>query len=190
MGLLDDAIHEHLELKRRRGADPGEVAREQREALDPVFPDESRSLDGEYQPEPAEEGDGELAAPVFAPMEDHPEPVSQQTPEGRDFSNVGQETAELDMRSVLDEVHEAPAGAASVGPVFARPARANPPAEPAQGDSLEWEMPAKAESRPAERDGGYEQTGDLGGHAGVGEQLQDEPGLGGGMSGQERLTFE
>ena len=36
MGLLDDAIREHLELKRRRGADPGEVAREQREALDAV----------------------------------------------------------------------------------------------------------------------------------------------------------
>ena len=36
MGLLDDAIREHLELKRRRGADPGEVAREQREALDVV----------------------------------------------------------------------------------------------------------------------------------------------------------
>jgi hypothetical protein len=34
MGLLDDAIREHLELKRRRGADPGEVAREQREVLD------------------------------------------------------------------------------------------------------------------------------------------------------------
>jgi len=27
MGLLDDAIRDHLELKRRRGADPGEVAR-------------------------------------------------------------------------------------------------------------------------------------------------------------------
>jgi len=36
MGLLDDAIREHLELKRRRGADPGEVAREQREALDTI----------------------------------------------------------------------------------------------------------------------------------------------------------
>ena len=34
MGLLDDAIRDHLELKRRRGADPAEVAREQREALD------------------------------------------------------------------------------------------------------------------------------------------------------------
>lgn len=36
MGLLDDAIREHLELKRRRGADPSEIAREETEALGPV----------------------------------------------------------------------------------------------------------------------------------------------------------
>src|SRR5690348_17134344 len=36
MGLLDDAIKEHLELKRRRGADPNEVERLEREALGPV----------------------------------------------------------------------------------------------------------------------------------------------------------
>ncbi|HWI07214.1 MAG TPA: hypothetical protein VNT54_06820 [Solirubrobacteraceae bacterium] len=36
MGLLDDAIREHLELKRRRGADAGEVARLETEALGPV----------------------------------------------------------------------------------------------------------------------------------------------------------
>src|SRR3954466_5545457 len=36
MGLLDDAIREHLDLKRRRGADPSEVAREEAEALGPV----------------------------------------------------------------------------------------------------------------------------------------------------------
>jgi hypothetical protein len=33
MGLLDDAIRDHLELKRRHGADPGEVARIEDEAL-------------------------------------------------------------------------------------------------------------------------------------------------------------
>jgi hypothetical protein len=33
MGLLDDAIREHLELKRKRGADPGEVERQEREVL-------------------------------------------------------------------------------------------------------------------------------------------------------------
>ena len=35
MGLLDDAIREHLELKRLRGADPSEVARDERAALGP-----------------------------------------------------------------------------------------------------------------------------------------------------------
>ena len=38
MGLLDDAIREHLELKRRRGADPTEVEQEEQEALGPVRP--------------------------------------------------------------------------------------------------------------------------------------------------------
>jgi len=36
MGLLDDAIREHLDLKRKRGADPGEIERLEREALGPV----------------------------------------------------------------------------------------------------------------------------------------------------------
>ncbi len=36
MGLLDDAIREHLELKRRRGADAGDISREESEALGPV----------------------------------------------------------------------------------------------------------------------------------------------------------
>jgi hypothetical protein len=35
MGLLDDAIREHLELKRRHGADPDEVAQQEREAFGP-----------------------------------------------------------------------------------------------------------------------------------------------------------
>jgi hypothetical protein len=36
MGLLDDAIREHLELKRRRGADATEISREESAALGPV----------------------------------------------------------------------------------------------------------------------------------------------------------
>ena len=51
MGLLDDAIREHLELKRRRGADPTEVARQEREALGPARrtapPGEEERLEGE-----------------------------------------------------------------------------------------------------------------------------------------------
>lgn len=36
MGLLDDAIRDHLDLKRSRGADPDEIARLEHEALGPV----------------------------------------------------------------------------------------------------------------------------------------------------------
>lgn len=55
MGLLDDAIREHLDLKRRRGADPTEIERAEREALGPVrrspeLPDE------DPLPQPAAEG--------------------------------------------------------------------------------------------------------------------------------------
>src|SRR3989441_5415491 len=71
MGLLDDAIREHLELKRRRGADPAEVARAQREALEPVPDREARSEPGDAaQGEPlGEEGPpaaGETLASVGA----------------------------------------------------------------------------------------------------------------------------
>ena len=47
MGLLDDAIRDHLELKRLRGADPGEVAREQKEALTPVLGDDAEPAEDE-----------------------------------------------------------------------------------------------------------------------------------------------
>lgn len=36
MGILDEAIRDHLELKRRRGGDPTEIERLEREALGPV----------------------------------------------------------------------------------------------------------------------------------------------------------
>jgi hypothetical protein len=36
MGLLDDAIREHLDLKRRRGADPSEIAKEEADVFGPV----------------------------------------------------------------------------------------------------------------------------------------------------------
>src|SRR5579859_3719841 len=53
MGLLDEAIREHLELKRRRGADPTEVERLEREALGPVRRIQAESAAGEV-PEMAE----------------------------------------------------------------------------------------------------------------------------------------
>jgi hypothetical protein len=59
MGLLDDAIREHLELKRRHGADPGEIERAEREALGPVRrmpePGDPVPYDGPY-----DEGDAAI----------------------------------------------------------------------------------------------------------------------------------
>jgi hypothetical protein len=60
MGLLDDAIKEHLDLKRRRGADPAEVERDEREALGPVrrnqAPDAPESADEASAPSAPDDG--------------------------------------------------------------------------------------------------------------------------------------
>lgn len=62
MGLLDDAIRDHLELKRRRGADPAEVEQAEREALGPVrrYPEGADELG--YDDESAVPG-GEVRLP-------------------------------------------------------------------------------------------------------------------------------
>jgi hypothetical protein len=57
MGLLDDAIREHLDLKRRSGGDPTEIERLEREALGPVRREPSPSIytgppAAEREPEP------------------------------------------------------------------------------------------------------------------------------------------
>jgi hypothetical protein len=136
MGLLDDAIREHLELKRRRGADPGEVAREERDALEPLF---------EQEPAPdAEVADGALDIGGL-PVEDrHVAPAAPAT--------LGQETAELDMAAVLEaDLHEG-----HQGDPIAHEALHAPAPEPVQGDSLEWEVPGDHQERPAEQIPGQE----------------------------------
>ena len=72
MGVLDDAIREHLELKRKRGADPAEVAQQEREALGP--------LRGGAAPATA---DAEPAAPEHAELDEpalDAEPVAPPPP--------------------------------------------------------------------------------------------------------------
>lgn len=95
MGLLDDAIREHLDLKRRRGADPTEVERAEREALGPVrrAPESGPGADTAperapfaYDQEEEEEGWSE------EPFEDAPAPRSR-----------GRRTAEPEPEADLDE---------------------------------------------------------------------------------------
>jgi len=112
MGLLDDAIREHLELKRRRGADPGEIALEERAALDPVY----RSQDA------AAEGPGGADEPTdthpVAEVEDDEvielglrEDAAGEAP-GPDAPVAAQETVEIDMEAVLaaEDEHDGPQG--------------------------------------------------------------------------------
>jgi hypothetical protein len=155
MGLLDDAIREHLELKRLRGADPSEVILEEREALDPVLREaEAAPSTGGVVPaeraasaNEAPVGLGRAADPATAPI--HGEP-----------RHLGQETVELDMRSVLgEEPLESVALRAEVdaAPPLARaaPARAgvgpSSPETSPTGDCLEWEVPGERRRSVSER---------------------------------------
>ena len=80
MGLLDDAIREHLELKRRLGADPADVERLEREAFGAQGAAEAAPDDAaEPAAEPAEvvaEPVPEPEAEVAPPPPPAPEPVA------------------------------------------------------------------------------------------------------------------
>jgi len=83
MGLLDDAIREHLELKRRRGADPEEVARQEGEALGDPRRGAFVQPGGETpEPEPpAMEAAPAEAAPIVEPEPAQPDPELAPEPE-------------------------------------------------------------------------------------------------------------
>lgn len=138
MGVLDEAIREHLELKRRRGADPGEVAREEREALAPVFEEDGE--EAVVSEDDLDEAAYELGNEESA--EEALEPAPAISPEDR-LAHVGQETAELDMQAVMDEDPDAADGGAPVGPIppEARVAASDPSREAVE-EVLDWDFPA------------------------------------------------
>ena len=164
MGLLDEAIREHLELKRRRGGDPGEIAHQERAALEPVFADEQAGLDGQAEldglPDPlADEPAGEVelqAAEVELQAAAEAAPADGGLEEGRfhsepqlaDFSSPGQETAELDMEAVLEQDGQYASDQAPAGPVAAGPTPGAPGGPAHQEDSLGWETPGRSGSEP------------------------------------------
>jgi hypothetical protein len=69
MGLLDDAIREHLDLKRRRGADPDEVARQETEALGPPQMGQFAPEEDDLADEPAGEAPDATEEPAVADEE-------------------------------------------------------------------------------------------------------------------------
>jgi hypothetical protein len=153
MGLLDDAIREHLELKRRSGADPGEVAREQHEVLDPVErePDALAPDDPMADVAPVQHADPAIEDPERGVMaggvaEDMPDDLADAPPQG---GERGDETAELDMRTVFDDGDATPGVAGGIRPADAE---GESPTEARAGDeeSLEWEMPGEDAPAPPE----------------------------------------
>jgi hypothetical protein len=122
MGILDEAIREHLDLKRRRGADAGELEQLENEAFgpptrpgEPDFPDRSEEGVEGVAEEPF---DGATAETTFMPAEEAVGPEAE-----------GSEA-------------EAPAVEASVVPPEAELAEG----EPAEGELAEAEL---AEGEPA-----------------------------------------
>jgi hypothetical protein len=183
MGLLDDAIREHLELKRLRGADPGVVAREEQAALSPVprQGDAANADEADNRPGLATHGDESLSAPG-PPL----------TADSANSELVGQETVEINMEAELaseDNFH----------PAADRDTDSRPAAHPANAgtisdESLEWEVPSEAEA-PAGRveldeDNGSGTDENLNQAEPVEDVLEETPDFLSETPEQERLWFE
>jgi hypothetical protein len=168
MGLLDDAIREHLELKRQRGADDDEVSRLERDALGPVVrgdeyvTDATSAGDESLSPEYEPMGAGEAAAAEYdhplsdvepaleqEPLAPEPGPVEPEPSQPEVREHVGQPTEEFDvesahaqeaLRSAAPEPDPASPAPASHEPPPPDPA---PPAPEPAHDGHDAQRPAK-----------------------------------------------
>jgi hypothetical protein len=137
MGLLDDAIKEHLELKRKRGADAEEVSRLEQEALGP--PQRGEFAGATAPAEPAEQT--EVAdAPLPAPPEESvaPEPVEPDLAEPEPEPRPEPEPSDMAAPAWLEDEPEPPEEPEEV-----------PEGEPVVLDQPTVEYAAPAEPEPA-----------------------------------------
>jgi hypothetical protein len=93
MGLLDDAIREHLELKRARGADPGEVERQEREVLG--------SMQQQAEFAPADEP--EAVEPESEELEPIPAAEEEPVVEADEAVDAGEEREPFDVEALEPE---------------------------------------------------------------------------------------
>jgi hypothetical protein len=179
MGLLDDAIREHLELKRRGGADPGEVAWEEQDALGSVTRDD-RAEQGDDGSAETDASTGDRSFIADAEPAPHVEP-----------STASQETVEINMEAELS------GEADSESPDVPRQERATPVTDPAYAedpaqDSLEWEVPGEPAQAPTAS--GHDDHRHLDGDGEDGEHVEDvleeTPDFLRETPEQERLWFE
>ena len=137
MGLLDDAIREHLELKRRHGADPQEVARQEDEALGPI---------GGHEPQPEPEPELEPEEPLGdEPPAPYEPPTAQEPEHEHEPLHVAEEPAEepaFELQQPTRQFSLEEVQAATSGPEA--PAEPPPPAE-AEAPPAEDVVPADDE---------------------------------------------
>jgi len=180
MGLLDDAIREHLELKRLRGADPGEVAREEQDALGSGRRAAETAADARVDQE------GEMSIGVDSSVFEASDPADPPT-----RAATGQETVEINMEAELrspageEAVARADGGAAPIG----HPAHTPPDAE----ESLEWEAPGDRRKGTDNQAGYADDTGAQqpdGKNEHVEDVLEETPDFLRETPEQDRLWFE
>jgi hypothetical protein len=113
MGLLDDAIREHLELKRKHGATDEEISRAEQEALAPARRDPAAGagvppLEHVAGEEPV--AAGEPPPPTMPPADDAPPPpdLGAPLPEEEELpgADVGQPTEAFTPVDVIEEPDE------------------------------------------------------------------------------------
>ena len=131
MGLLDDAIREHLELKRRHGANPDEVSRQEEEVLG------AAQGAAEFAPS------GEGADPEADEIEPPPEP--EEAPTGADEDPWLDDGAD---EVPADDTLERPAAVAAPEPEPEPEPEPDPEAEPAESEDVLEETPEFLQETP------------------------------------------
>jgi hypothetical protein len=153
MGLLDEAIREHLELKRQHGADPTEIAREEREALGPPVRETHEVLATAAPggvPADAAPAAPEAAAPApeaVPPLPPEPVQADPHVEPGQEVPHTSQSTAPFDAEEAFAEEDAAAATAPAEPPPVEPEAAEPPPVEPATPEPAPVE-PATPEPAP------------------------------------------
>jgi hypothetical protein len=157
MGLLDDAIREHLDLKRRRGADPTEIERAEREALGPVRrgpeitgdepapPESDPELEAGYPESDAAPPDPEAGHPALdsEPWEPFQEDPELRAPEDREELTPYEPSRAPDGDPLMEDE---PLSGEATGTVHSEPDDLAPPPE---AESLPAPYPAEPPAAPA-----------------------------------------
>jgi hypothetical protein len=171
VGVLDDAIKQHLELKRRRGADPGEIKREEDEAL-------GKALRAKRAAAADEAAAGDAAAePDGAEAQDEPTAV-ETTPD----STVHQPTEAFDPAEVAEALGQMPADAVAEPdpePESAEEPEPEPEAVPQHDEDVEPdppepdEGPAPSTEEPVAEEAGAESEEPV--DEAEGDELEETP---------------